>query len=85
MLALLGTGFWYGREYEQANALRREAALRAAEERRAAESAAAESQRLAAERARVTFDTSMEDAAYAEPVSVPVALPASRMRRLQQR
>ena len=82
---LLGTGFWYGREFEQANQLRRDAVMQAAKDQRTAEVAAAEEARITAERARIAFDTSMEDAAHADPVRYPDALSAERVRRLRAR
>lgn len=45
---------------------------------------AAEAQRLTLQSERDRLAQELEDAAHAEPVSRPDALPASRVRRLQQ-
>lgn len=83
--AALLSGIWIGAQWEQGRQAQRNAALRAAEDARRAEINTAEAARLATERARAAFNQQMEDAAHAQPVTNPVALPVERVRRLNQR
>lgn len=81
-IALAGWGGWTVRDRQ---ALREAAELREAQDRRAAEISTAEEARLREEAARIAFDRSMEDAAYADPVRYMDALSANRVRRLNAR
>lgn len=85
LAAALALGGWGGWTLRDHRALREAAEAQDAITRRAAEISAAEETRLAEERARVAFDTTLEDAAHADPVRYPDALSAGRVRRLNAR
>lgn len=73
-----GGGYWTRGSIEARRAL--EAAEAAQEARARAD--AAEASRLRAEAALTALQRELEDAANAEPVTAPAALPAGRVRRL---
>ncbi|WP_179285816.1 hypothetical protein [Haematobacter missouriensis] len=76
-----GAGAWWVR----GSLIAREAAAAAEAAQDARERATrAEAQRLAVQAQRDALQRKLEDAAHAEPVHSPDALPASRVRRLQQ-
>ncbi|MCU0882964.1 MAG: hypothetical protein MUF14_09885 [Hyphomonadaceae bacterium] len=81
LLALLAGAYALGRSHE-ADQWRADLA----EAREAAREASAklEAQRLAVEAERAALLQSLEDAAYAAPVSAPACLPADRVRRLDR-
>ncbi len=88
VLALLGSaggGYIKGRADNEA----KHVAILAAEREKTLEAvkaqSAAESRRLAAEREIKLLAQALEDQAYAEPVTNPTSLPASRVRRLNSR
>ncbi|WP_290684713.1 hypothetical protein [Haematobacter sp. UBA3484] len=75
-----GGGYWTRGSIEARKALDAAEAAQDARER----AARAEAQRLAVQAERDRLARKLEDAAHADPVRNPDALPASRVRRLQQ-